>query len=188
VTAVLLNEHRALRLAAVELAVHIDANDDAPHHAGIERRAREVLEAADLVYAWLTQPAPPVSITLTAGPITDQPTGAVTPTDTGADMALELGDSQQVTITATPKDAAGQPTTDTVAWAVDNPAAVKPLQVSADTLEVTLLGAVPAAGVTLTATDASGNSAPFVFDVVPGAATSLGLTAGPVTDQPAPAA
>lgn len=99
-------------------------------------------------------------------------------------MALELGDSQMVTITATPKDAAGQPTSDTVEWTVDNADAVKPLQVSDDTLAVTLLGAIPATGVTLTATDASGNSAPFVFDVVSGPATSLGLTAGPVTDQP----
>lgn len=114
----------------------------------------------------------------------DQRTGAVAPTSTGEDMALELGDSQMVTITATPKDAAGQPTSDTVEWTVDNADAVKPLQVSDDTLAVTLLGAIPATGVTLTATDASGNSAPFVFDVVSGPATSLGLTAGPVTDQP----
>jgi hypothetical protein len=187
VTSVLLNEHHTLRLAAADLAVRIGAAE--PQHAGIERRAREVLEAADLIYAWLTQSAPPVSLTLTAGPITDQAARAVAPTSEGTPaMALELGDSQQVTITAAPKDAAGQPTADTVTWAVDNAAAVKPLQVSADTLAVTLLGAVPAANVTLTATDASGNSAPFVFDVVAGPATSLGLTAGPVTAQPAPGA
>jgi hypothetical protein len=179
-----------LRLAAATLALRrietADRDDDGERP---DRRTAltALLHDADRVYAWLTAPAPPASITLTAGPITDQRTGAVATTTTGADMALELGDSQQVTITAAPRDAEGQPTTDTITWTVDNTTAVQALQVSGDTLEVTLLGATPATGVTLTATDASGNSAPFVFDVVSGPATSLGLTAGPVTDQPAPA-
>jgi hypothetical protein len=174
-----------LRIKAAELAERIDANEPGPCRMGLDRRTEEILDAAEEIYAWLIAP---LSLDLTAGPVTDQRTGAVAPTSTGdTTMALELGDSQMVTITATPKDAAGQPTSDTVEWTVDNTTAVQPLQVSADTLSVTLLGAVPAATVTLTATDASGNTAPFVFDVVSGPATSLGLTAGPVTDQPAPA-
>lgn len=171
-----------LREAAADLAARIDANEPGPRRLGLEQRTEEILDAAGEIYAWLIAPQ---SIELSAGPVTDQATGAVAPTHQGdTAMPLELGDSQQVTITATPKDAAGQPTGDTVTWAVDNTTAVKALQVSADTLAVTLLGAVPAANVTLTATDASGNTAPFVFDVVSGPATSLGLTAGPVTDQP----
>jgi len=179
-----MSDRMRLREAAADLAARIDANEMGPRRAGLDQRTEEILDAAEEIYAWLIAP---LSLDLTAGPITDQRTGAVAPTTTGEDMALELGDSQQVVITATPKDAAGQPTSDTVEWTVDNTTAVKPLEVSADTLSVTLLGAIPATGVTLTATDASGNSAPFVFDVVSGPATSLGLTAGPVTDQPAPA-
>jgi len=177
-----------LRLAAADLALRRIETTDRDDNEHPDRRASltALLRDADRVYTWLTAPAPPASITLTAGPITDQRSDAVATTTTGADMALELGDSQQVTITAAPRDAEGQPTTDTITWTVDNTTAVQALQVSGDTLEVTLLGATPATGVTLTATDASGNSAPFVFDVVAGPATSLGLTAGPVTDQPAP--
>jgi len=181
-----------LRVAAADLAVRIleadrPDTDDCGRDAWREDTAH-VLHAATQIYAWVTQPGPPASITLHAGPVTDQRTGAVTHHSEGnTAMALELGDSQMVTITATPRDTEGQITTDTISWAVDNTAAVQPLQVSGDTLSVTLLGAVPATAVTLTATDASGNSAPFVFDVVAGPATSLGLTAGPVTDQPAPA-
>jgi hypothetical protein len=181
-----------LRLASAELAARILEADrpdaDCARDAWRDDVAH-VLHAAGQIYTWVTAPGPPVSLTLTAGPITDQATGTVAPTsERNTPMALELGDSQQVTITAAPKDAAGQPTADSVEWAVDNTTAVQALQVSADTLSVTLLGAVPATGVTLSATDASGNSAPFVFDVVSGPATSLGLTAGPVTDQAPPAA
>lgn len=181
-----------LRLASVDLAARI-LEADRPDTEDCERNAwrddiPHVLHAAAQIYAWITQPGPPVSLTLTAGPITDRRTGAAAHTNTGDNtMALELGDSQQVTITATPRDAEGQVAADTVSWAVDNTTAVQALRVSEDTLSVTLLGAVPAVGVTLTATDGAGNAAPFVFDVVAGPATSLGLTAGPVTDQPAPA-
>lgn len=178
-----------LRIEAAEIALRrIEAARTGGDGRAVRRASlKALLHDAERVYAWLTEPGPPASITLTAGPITDQRTGAVAPTDTGdTAMALELGDSQQVTITATPRDAEGQVTTDAITWGVDNTTAVKELEVSDDTLSVTLLGAVPATGVTLTATDAAGNSAPFVFDVVAGPATSLGLTAGPVTDQPAP--
>lgn len=178
-----------VRLAAVGLAVEIVNRDTGEECAPPEQRLREALRAADEIFAWITRPGPPVSLTLSAGPITDRRTGAVaTASEGNTAMALELGDSQQVTITATPRDAEGQLAGDTISWAVDNTTAVQALQVSDDTLSVTLLGAVPATGVTLTATDASGNSAPFAFDVVSGPATSLGLTAGPVTDQAPPAA
>ncbi len=185
-----LAERTRLRLEAIELALRrIEAATRDDEYAEQHASLGALLRDADHVYAWLTRPGPATSLTLSAGPITDQRTGAVAHTNEGNTvMALELGDNQMVTITATPRDAEGQVTTDTVSWAVDNTTAVQPLQVSADTLAVTLLGAVPATAVTLTATDASGNSAPFVFDVVAGPATSLGLTAGPVTDQPAPPA
>lgn len=181
-------ERVRLREVALDAAIRIDADTRPPSRECLNERTEEILEAADLIAAWLTAPPPAVSITLTAGPITNRTPGATAPPSPQGDiMALELGDNQQVTITATPKDSVGEPTTDTITWAVDNTTAVQALQVSADTLSCTLLGAVPATGVTLTASDTQGNSAPFVFDVLSGPATSIGLSAGPVTAQTPPA-
>lgn len=175
-----------LRLAAVSLAVDLDdepcdCDDRHPH----EHRLREVLRAADQIYAWVTQPAPPARLTLTFGPVTDRATPDIQQGDTP--MAnLQLGDTQEVTATVVADDAAGNVVPDQLTWAASPDTAVS-LTPSDDTLSCVIAGLVPTAGVVITATDTAGNSISGDVDVIGGPASALSMSFGPVSDKPAPA-
>ena len=175
-------QRRADALHAAVQAAGDSADDLESHH----RRRQQILHDADAFYAWLIEP---VRLTLTFGPLVDQATGSITPTTTGdTPMAnLQLGDSQQVTATAVPLDADGEPTTDTLTWTSSSATAVT-LQPSTDTLSCMILGGVPETNVTITATDSLGNTTSGELDVVAGEAASLSLSFGPVTAKATPAA
>lgn len=175
-----------LRLAAVSLVVDLDdepcdCDREQPH----EHRVREVLRAAEQIYAWITQPAAPARLTLTFGPVTDRGTHHTLQGDTL--MAnLQLGDTQEVTATVVADDAAGNVVPDQLTWAA-SPAAAVSLTPSADTLSCVIGGLVPTAGVVITASDATGNTISGDVDVIGGPASALSMSFGPVSDKPAPA-
>lgn len=180
-----LSDRMELRVTALQEAHWLEASR--ADKTGYTLDLGHLLHDANQIYAWLTAP---VRLTLAFGPITDQASGAVvSPDHEGATpMAnLELGDSQQVTATVVPDDADNQPTTDTLTWTASAPTAVT-LQPSADTLSCVILGAVPTPNVIITATDPNGLTVTGELDVVAGPATSLSLSFGAVTAQPAPAA
>lgn len=65
-----MTDRMRLREAAADLAARIDANEMGPRRAGLERRTEEILAAAEEIYAWLIAP---LSLELSAGPVTDVP-------------------------------------------------------------------------------------------------------------------
>jgi len=176
-----------VRLAAVSLAVDLDTEPcDCDREQPHEHRLREVLRAADRIFAWVTEPAPVARLTLTFGPVTDR---AIDNPQTQGDtpMAnLQLGDTQVVTATVVADDAAGNVVPDTLTWAASPDTAVS-LTPSDDTLSCVIGGLVPTAGVVVTATDTAGNSISGDVDVIGGPASALSLSFGPVSDKPAPA-
>lgn len=152
-----------------------------------------VREIADELYAWVIAP---MSLSkLQFGLVTDRATGLINDPRYGARLHspyydsgaspmsnLQLGDSQQVTATATALDADNQPTTDTLTWTSSDTTAVS-LTPSADTMSCVIDGLIPTTNVTITATDSLGNVTSGELDVVSGPATSLSLQFGPVTDR-----
>jgi len=176
-----------VRLAAVSLAVDLDEDTgpcDCDDGDPLQHRVRDVLRAADRIYAWITEPAPAVRLTLTFGPVTDR---ATHPQTTKEDpMAnLQLGDTQQVVATVVADDAAGNVVPDQLTWTAVPDTAVS-LTPSADTLSCVIGGLVPTAGVVITATDTAGNEVTGDVDVIGGPASALSLSFGAVSDKPAP--
>lgn len=181
-----LSDRMELRVAALQEAMFNERDRCARPPCSQELNLRRALDDASQIYRWYTAP---VRLRLTFGPILDQASGVVvSPDHEGATpMAnLELGDVQQVTATVVPDDADNQPTTDTLTWTASVDTAVT-LQPSADTLSCVILGAVPAEGVVITATDPNGLTVTGELDVVAGPAATLSLSFGAVTAQ-APAA
>lgn len=95
---------------------------------------------------------------------------------------MQITDTQKFTITVQPLDSKGDPTSDTLTWAISSTAGTT---VTAD--ESTLIGTVvagnPEAGITVTVTDPNGVTGTLSFDVTAGAAVSLNLVAGDPTEQ-----
>lgn len=158
-----------LRLAAVDAAVRLDANELGPRHVGTEQRTREALEAADQIYAWLTEPAPVARLVGRIGPLTQIPEGS-----TMANPQVPVGYSFNITIE--PKDSQGNAVGDTLTWsssdATDAP-------VTADT--TTLIGTVevlnPDVDTVITATDGT-NTYTYEFDGVADTPVALIGTVG----------
>jgi hypothetical protein len=146
-------------------------------------RDRAILVTAARFLAWLRGPQ---VIRLTAGPVTDQSTGApVAPAMEGTTMQIQ--DHQQFDLTVTALDSEGQPTTaGTLTWASDNEDAV-PVNVSEDGATFHVVAGNPGSAVvtvTMTRDDGETISATEAIDVVPGGATTIAIAEGPVTDQP----
>lgn len=155
-------------------------------HAGAER-ADTVAEAenairatADLFAAWL---AGTVRLRLTAGPPTDQttgaPTGAAIPE--GATMA-QLHDNETFTVTADTEDAKGYDTAESIEWSIDN-ADVASLTVSEDTKSVDVIAGAPGSAVLTANIPALGLSATLAVDVVPAGTATIELAVGDVSEQ-----
>lgn len=137
-----------------------------------------VRNTAEVFLAWLKGT---VSLTLIAGPITDQQSGLPTGTPTTQGGTVQLHDNEQFDLTVDTKDAKGFETPDQVTWTVDDET-VATVVVSDDTRTATIVAGNPGSAVvtvtdgTLTATEA--------VDVVPGGTALISLTEGPVTTQP----
>lgn len=144
-----------------------------------------VLENAEIYFAWLDEPdLTPVHLAMMFGAPDPQST---TRKDTAmANFELPVGDSVTVTIEATNKE--GQDVPDQIVWTTSDPANLA-LVADATTLVATLTAsAVPTAAVTVTASDALGNTISGVVDTVDGVPTAFKMTFGtPTTPAPAPA-
>lgn len=158
-----------LRLAAVDAAVRLDANELGPRRVGIEQRTREALEAAEQIYAWLTEPAPVARLVGRIGPLTQIPEGS-----TMANPQVPVGYSFNITIE--PEDSQGNTVGDTLTWsssdATDAPVTADP---------TTLIGTVevlnPAVDNIVTATDGT-NTYTYEFDGVADTPVALIGTVG----------
>jgi hypothetical protein len=169
------------RVTALELAIKTVALDGRFPPA----RAGEITAVAQMYYRWLEGPA---VLILTAGPLTfDQaaPEGPGMPTIMKG-SAVQLTDTQQVTLSVAEADSKGQPVTgDTLAWTVDNPGVVA-ITPSADGYSCLCVAGTDGTA-TVTVTDSSvtpplaGSEA---FTVVSGVAASLVLNAGTPEAQP----
>ena len=96
--------------------------------------------------------------------------------------AVQLTDTQQVTLSVEPEDSKGFPTSDTLTWSSSDDTVVS-LQPSADTLSCLCVAGNPGAAVTVTVTDGT-ISASDNFDVVPSGTASLVITEGTPEQQP----
>lgn len=164
----MISEEAALRIAALDSATRITVSQHGCAH--------EVLDTAERLYTWLSQPQPVASATLTAGPVSKQ-------SDHPKDGTMQLHDDDQFPLVLDAKDAKGQEVTgDTVTWTVDDETVVT-LQVSDDTKTATVVaGNVGSAVITWSDETLSGT---YAVDVVPGDVATVELTAGAVTKQDA---
>jgi hypothetical protein len=164
-----------LRLAAVGLAVRIDGNELGPRRVGIEQRTREALEAADEIYAWVTEPAPVARLVGRIGPLTP-----ITQGDAMSNPQIPVGYSFPITIE--PEDTQGNAVGDTLTWSSSDAAAA--VAADATTLIGTVAVLTPATSVIVTATDGT-NSFEYTFDAVVDAPVTLVGTVGVPTKTPA---
>jgi len=96
---------------------------------------------------------------------------------------MQITDTQQFDITVAPLDSKGDPTSDTLTWAISS---ANGTTVTADptTLVGTVVAGNPEVGITVTVTDPNGVTGTLSFDVTAGVAKSLTLTPGTPTEQP----
>ena len=160
--------------------------------AGQRERDRLILCRLDRIAQLLTGPGPAVLV-LTVDPTTfDQaaPEGPGTPTIMKGSSAVQLTDTQQVTLSVAEQDSKGEPVTgDTLAWTVDQSGVIA-ITPSADTQSCLCVAGAPGTA-TVTVTDNSVTpplTGTEAFTVVSGAATALVINAGTPEAQPAPAA
>jgi hypothetical protein len=173
------------RLLALQLAISTVVPSGGSFPAD---RAGEVTAVAEVYYRWLDGP---VSLALTHDPVTynqADPDGPGTPTVMKGN-AVQLTDTQQVTLSVAETDPKGQPVTgDNLAWTVDNPDVIA-ITPSADGYScLCVAGTVGTA--TVTVTDSTANpplTGTDALTVVSSAATSLTIGEGTAEEQPPPA-
>lgn len=98
---------------------------------------------------------------------------------------MQITDTEQFDITADAKDSKGNDVPDNLTWKISSTGGTTLTVDDTTTLKVTIVAGAPEAGITVTATDPNNLTGTLSFDVVGGAATSLALTAGTPTPQPA---
>jgi hypothetical protein len=144
----------------------------------------DVLAVADAFYRWLEGP---VSLVLTAGLTYQQ----AVPGDPGVPTlrkgnAMQLSDTQQVTLSVAETDSKGQPVTgDALTWSVDNPAVIALTPAAGNYSCLCVAGTDGTA--TVTVTDGSATpplTATDVLTVVSSAATALVISEGTAEAQP----
>lgn len=96
--------------------------------------------------------------------------------------AVQLTDTQQVTLTVAAEDSKGFATSDSLTWSTADPSVVS-LQPSADTMSCLCVAGNPGLGVVVTVTDGT-ISATESFDVVPGGVATLQISEGTPEEQP----
>jgi hypothetical protein len=173
------------RVLALQLAVSVVA----PSGGGMPAdKTGDGTAVATMFYRWLEGP---VVLFVTVDPETFSqaaPEGPGTPTVRKGNT-VQLTDIQQVTLTVAEQDSKGQPASDQLAWAVDNPAVVA-ITPSADTMSCLCVAGTDGTA-TVTVTDNSVNpplTATDTITVVSSAATSLVIGEGTPENQPAPPA
>lgn len=174
------SDRMQLRLAAADLAERFDANELGPRRVGVLERAREALEAADEIFAWVNRPAPVARLVGRIGPLTQIPEGSIM-----ANPQIPVGYSFDITIE--PEDSEGNAVSDTLTWTSSDETDAP---VTADS--TTLIGTVEvlnaAVDNVITATDGT-NSYEFTFDgVVDAPVTLVGTVGVPTKTDAAPAA
>lgn len=171
----MISQRTLRRAAALEAAAALTYT-----HGSARQIARQVLDVATLFDAWLAQPAPVASFTITADPPVDRPTN-------GDNMSLTFPDSQQDTLrVASIVDSEGETVTDTFTWTVDNPD-VLVLTVADDTLSCQVVPGTIAGSAVVTATASDGVARTFAVDVTTGPVASFEITNDGPVDRPAPA-
>jgi len=164
------------RKAALDAAVAVSAQP------GETATPAAVLAAATAFLGWLTGARLRVAVdpvTYTQG----NPTRSQATLFLGG--AVQLTDTQQVTLAVEPEDSKGEATSDTLTWSTADTTVIS-LQPSADTLSCLCVAGVPGTGIVVTVTDGT-ISASESFDVVAGTAASLVITPGTPEEQPPPA-
>jgi hypothetical protein len=171
-------DNRVLALRFAIDAMAVDGNLSAA-------QAGDVTATAAVFYSWLEGPAVMV---LSPARLTYQqasPDGPGTPTVMKG-SAVQLTDTQQVTLSVAEVDSKGQPVTgDALAWSVDNPAVVA-ITPSADTYSCACAAGTDGTA-TVTVADNSVTpplTATDVITVVSSAVTGLVISEGTAEDQP----
>lgn len=139
-----------------------------------------VRNTAEVFLAWLKGA---VSMTLFAGPITNQFSGMPSGVPTPQGGTVQLHDNEQFDLTVDTKDAKGFETPDTVTWASADET-VATVVVSLDGRTATIVAGNPGSTVITATDDAAGLSATEAIDVVPAGTATVSLVEGPVTTQP----
>ena len=137
-----------------------------------------VRNTAEVFLAWLKGT---VSLTLIAGPITDQQSGLPTGTPTTQGGTVQLHDNEQFDLTVDTKDAKGFETQDQVTWSSADES-VATVVVSDDTRTATVVAGNPGS-TTITVSDGT-LTATEAIDVVAAGTATISLVEGPVTTQP----
>lgn len=154
---------------------------------GPEEADAALLGTASAIFRWLIGPA---IMFLTVGPVVSQDTGLPVANPLGGNP-MQLRDNEQVPLTVTLASARGnvigdQPgTEDDLVWTVSGDEGVVTLDVSDDTRTATVK-ATGTLGSTVVRVEIGELFATEAFDVVPGDAALITITAGTPTEQEEP--
>jgi hypothetical protein len=158
-----------LRLAAVDAAVRIDANELGPRRVGVCERTRDVLTAADQIYGWLAEPAPVARLIGRIGPLI--------PISEGNPMANpQVPVGYSFTVTIEPEDTLGNEVSDSLTWSSSDETDA-PVTADPTSLIGTVVVVNPAVDTVVTATDGT-NTYEYTFDGVADTPVALIGTVG----------
>jgi hypothetical protein len=173
------------RAEGLRLAVELHSRQDFSLGGYSGDTAGKILADAYQFATWLQ--SRPHHLTLTPGSETfqqpDYP-GPAVPTKTGDNgMSATLTDTQQISYSVAAQDSKNQPVSDTLTWSSDDAGAVVTVTPAADG-QSCVFAAVDPGTANISVTDGT-LSAVDVITVTAGAAASLVLTPGAITDEPA---